>query len=185
VHCHFVGNTARIPAVWKSDCEDRWTFVSEENQREDNVLSIRIDDFERQKEDLSLCFELVVHYAPPGSKRFTTGHDIEMSCSYGVILVSNLLKGSSTKTILLSGGEPAKTLEIRKEDVRTHREGWRNLIKVLSKSITPTLTIEVASQVSKENTKLVEVLPMIIVKKNALPFVSLYREYFAWKSIYK
>lgn len=54
-----------------------------------------------------------------------------MSCSYGLIPLTNLLSNGS-KSILLQGGEPDKIVKINPDDIRTNRTGFSLLKKAFS-----------------------------------------------------
>ena len=58
-----------------------------------------------------------------------------MSCSYGMISLTDLLV-TGQKSINLEGGEPSKSITIKKEDIRTDRKGVLNTIsKAINKIV--------------------------------------------------
>ena len=121
---------------------------------------------------MSLSFELNLHYIPKKQSSEITMQDVEMSCSYGMISLTDLLV-TGQKSINLEGGEPSKSITIKKEDIRTDRKGVLNTI---SKAITKIVScLKISTVKVEQNNPDMMVLPKnILFHKYAVP---LYNDY--------
>ncbi len=103
----YVGGTICMPAMWREDYEDRWTL---EKPERDCSFYVRTPD-----ENSSLCiiFEFVLYIV-------VKGIELQMSCCWSSIDLSNLSK-NGTVELPLFGGVPSISTQIHNSDVRTHR----------------------------------------------------------------
>ena len=132
----FVGNVATVMAEWSPEYEDQWHFNPAKIKGEDK-LYFRIAEFdERFQKNLAIVFEFVVFY------KVNDKQLIEMSAGWTAIDVMKLNKAQS-HSLELHGGSPMKMTFINENDVRTNREGWRNVMKKMSKKVASQLSIEV------------------------------------------
>lgn len=124
-----------------------------------------------------------MHYLPKNSNSKT---DLEISVSH-VLIPLNTLNKNGEMSFNLSGGEPSNPVFINPEDVRTKRTGFKTIVKALSKKIDSSLIISVSTKVDNRQTLSdIAIMPeIIILRKNCLPFYSIYREYFGFRSICK
>ena len=132
----FVGNVVTVAADWKPEYEDRWYFNLNKIDGESR-LYFRISDFdERAQTNLAIVFEFVVFYKVNDTQL------IEMSSGWTKIEVTTL-RTAGSHVLSLSGGSPKKMQNINDTDVRTKREGWRFIVKKITKKIISKLSIEV------------------------------------------
>ena len=132
----FVGNTVNIPADWRPEYEDRWYFNPNKIVDENRIL-FRICDFnEKTQNNLAVVFEFVLFFKAKDNQM------VEMSAGWTKIEVTKL-NTPATHILTLNGGTPRKMISINENEVLTRREGWRWVVKKITKKIISKLTIEV------------------------------------------
>ena len=130
----FVGNVVTIAADWRPEYEDRWYFKPSKIRGESR-LYFRMADFdEKTQANLAIVFDFVVFYKVSDTQL------IEMSSGWTKIEVTKL-GTPQTLSLSLNGGTPKKMTSINEMDVRTKREGWRYVVKKISKKIMSKLDI--------------------------------------------
>lgn len=142
----FIGNTVNVTAIWKQEYEDRW-YLSRNYMGGENSIFLKIQDFEENKyKSVALIFEFVIYYLKENQL-------MEISCGYTSMDIINInAKSFGKKKLTLEGGAPFKKIIIRKDDVKSNRTGWRNVVKKITKPIESQLEIEIMplSKTSKD-----------------------------------
>ena len=180
----FAGNIARVKATWNEQNEDIWVF--DESQK-NNELLIKINEFDAKRDGhLKIFVELVMHYLPnnisSNFKQYGTS-DMEMSCCYGMLSLSELLE-KGVATVQMIGGEPSKPIMIQKEDLRTERSGWQYIAKALG-DVKSSLNVTLL-QLPPAEQDLALVLPdRMLYQRLNVRFFHAYREYFAYRAFSK
>ncbi|EGR32199.1 hypothetical protein IMG5_092660 [Ichthyophthirius multifiliis] len=180
----FIGNTCAVEAFWTQQYEDRWSFV--QKNREDNIVYLKFDNYDKNKHaNLNICVELVIHYIPQ-TQNSNIKNDLQISISFVTIPLNNLIK-DGTYNFNLQGGEPSKPAVIDPNDIRTNRQGWRSVVKAMSKKIDSQIVFQLNTRLqNKTDQNQMAIMPScIVLKKPQLPLFAVYREYFGYKSICK
>jgi hypothetical protein len=133
-------------------------------------------EFNQTKEydtGLTLVFEFIIFYRKEKEL-------IEMSTGWADVELNELRK-SQILDLKIKGGSPLREININEVDVRANRKGWRNMVKMISKTpITSKLKIEIKTiaQLSVETREDLEFMPAVtLINRNALSLLKVYRNY--------
>ncbi len=133
-------------------------------------------EFNQTKEydtGLTLVFEFIIFYRREKEL-------IEMSTGWADVELNELRK-SQILDLKIKGGSPLREININEVDVRANRKGWRNMVKMISKTpVTSKLKIEIKThaQLSVETREDLEFMPAVtLINRNALGLLKVYRNY--------
>lgn len=161
-----VGNQYVCLASQDQSQQDSWRFKG-------GKLVIHIDAGDLSS-DLCVFVELTVLLDLKGISR---DKDIlEFSCGWALVQVAKLNPSHQEITVVLQGGSPTCPEEIRSEDVRFRRTGWRSLVR-RSSLATPCLTLRCHSLKSSTDKAgiLTRLGSSVVLSHEALQLVALHR----------
>ena len=170
----FFGNSITLNCKWNEDYSDKWTFHTEKDNINNNLL-IRFN--EKEDKYITVLFEFVLIISK--EKEI-----IEISCGWSEVNIFDLMKKSKFN-LDIDGGTPQKKQKIVKNDLNIKSDdnvktGWGKLQSMFNEEIKSQFTFESMSfkDLSEDEKTNMNFLPVtIILPKCSLYICSVYRKY--------
>lgn len=173
----FVHNAVQVPAMWRKEDEDIWSFDSSEKGLSTVLFrSTKQDNLDNCQ--ARLLFELVV-YVKSNNNKNNKARVTEMSCGWCELPVEELARGFTHK-LTIHGGSPSAEVEIKDADLRTNRTGFKLVAKVFNNKVEKRLQVEVKplAKLPQEVKSHLELMPSTcLVHRSMLYFASGFMNY--------